>query len=132
MTTDLFTVRPEDLVDLAASLMEWEHIRHVPVEDDEGRLVGLVSHRSLLRLVGRGLEQENREPVAVRDIMRTNPITATPDTTTLDAIGTMRRHKVSCLPVVKKDRLVGIVTEHDLIKVAGRLLEDHLREASGS
>ena len=44
------TVHPEDLVDLAASVMEWEHIRHVPVEDTDGRLVGLVSHRALLRL----------------------------------------------------------------------------------
>src|SRR5256884_2184894 len=42
MSTDLFTVRPDDLVDFAASVMDWRHIRHVPVEDDEGRLVGLV------------------------------------------------------------------------------------------
>jgi hypothetical protein len=40
MTTDLFTVRPGDVVDLAASLMEWRHIRHVPVEDDEGHWSG--------------------------------------------------------------------------------------------
>ena len=36
MTTDLFTVRPDDLADLAASVMNWSHIRHVPVEDDDG------------------------------------------------------------------------------------------------
>jgi len=47
MSTDLFTLRPNDLVDLAASLMEWRHIRHVPVEDENGRLVGLVTHRGL-------------------------------------------------------------------------------------
>ena len=52
MSTDLFTVRAHDLVDLAASMMQWEHIRHVPVEDDAGHLVGLVSHRDLLSLVG--------------------------------------------------------------------------------
>ena len=51
MATDLFTVRPDDLVDLAASVMTWRHIRHVPVEDAEGRLVGLVSHRALLKLL---------------------------------------------------------------------------------
>src|SRR5262249_6416117 len=43
MSTDLFTAHPDDLVDLAASVMKWRHIRHVPVEDDEGRLVGLIS-----------------------------------------------------------------------------------------
>ena len=54
MATDLFTVRPDDLVDLAASVMTWRHIRHVPVEDNEGRLVGLVSHRALLKLLTGG------------------------------------------------------------------------------
>jgi CBS domain-containing protein len=39
----------------------------------------------------------------------------------------MRRHKVGCLPVVEDDRLVGIVTEHDFIEIATRLLEEELR-----
>ena len=55
MATDLFTVRPDDLVDLAASVMDWRHIRHVPVEDEEGRIVGLITHRALLRLLIRRL-----------------------------------------------------------------------------
>lgn len=41
----------------------------------------------------------------------------------------MREHKVSCLPVVKEGKLVGIVTERDILPVAYRLLEDQLREA---
>jgi CBS domain-containing protein len=59
--------------------------------------------------------------------MRKDPITVTPQTRTLDAIETMRRHKVGCLPVVEDDRLVGIVTEHDFIEIATRLLEEELR-----
>ena len=51
MTTDLYTVHPDEPVDLVAKLMEWHRIRHVPVEDHEHRLVGLVSYRSLLRLL---------------------------------------------------------------------------------
>src|SRR5678815_5822552 len=51
MSTDLFTVSPDDLIDLAASVMDWRHIRHVPVEDQEGRLVGLITHRGLLRMM---------------------------------------------------------------------------------
>jgi CBS domain-containing protein/gamma-glutamyl:cysteine ligase YbdK (ATP-grasp superfamily) len=131
MATDLFTVRPEDLVDLAASLMEWEHIRHVPVEDDDGNLVGLVTHRSLLRNLG-GMAGEQREPVAVREIMKANPVTVTPYTSTLDAIELMRKHHVGCLPVVEGRRLVGIVTERDLLDVAARLFEEQLREAQRS
>ncbi len=129
MTTDVFTVHPEDVVDLAASLMDWRHIRHVPVEDNEGHLVGLVSHRTLLRLVGQGVRGVQKAPVAVKDIMRRDPITVTPATPTLDAIELMRKHKVGCLPVVEEGmRLVGIITERDLIRVAAMLFEKHLRE----
>jgi predicted transcriptional regulator len=74
MSTDLFTVHADDLVDLAASVMEWRHVRHVPVEDDDGRLVGLVTHRALLHLLSRGQSQSER-PLTVRDIMKTDPLT---------------------------------------------------------
>ncbi|MFT5285230.1 MAG: CBS domain-containing protein [Planctomycetota bacterium] len=127
MNTDVFTVHPEDLVDLAASVMEWEHIRHVPVEDTSGRLVGLVSHRALLRMITQG-ENQNAS-AAVREIMKPDPVTTTPEASTLGAIETMKRHKVSCLPVVRDGLLVGIVTEADFIEVAGALLEEKLRES---
>ncbi len=132
MTTDLFTVQPGDIVDLAASLMEWEHIRHVPVEDADGVLVGLVSHRSLLRLVGRGIDRERGESFCVRDVMKRDPVTVGPETPTLRAIELMREQQVGCLPVVEAGRLVGIITERDLIGVAARLFEEHLRESIDS
>jgi len=126
MTTDLFTVNPEDLVDLAANLMEWEHIRHVPVEDDDGKLVGLVSHRTLLRLIGT-MDAKSADPIAVREIMKPSPISVAPETGVLDAITLMRKHKVSCLPVTRDEKLVGIVTERDFLDVAQRLFEEQLR-----
>jgi CBS domain-containing protein/gamma-glutamyl:cysteine ligase YbdK (ATP-grasp superfamily) len=127
MTTDLFTLHPEDLVDLAASLMDWERIRHIPVEDD-GKLVGLISHRAVLRLVARGhLDRVGSEKVAVREIMKTDPITIAPNTSTLEVLEIMRDQKVGSLPVIDGDKLVGIVTEHDLIAVSSRLLENYLR-----
>lgn len=128
MTTDLFTVHPEDVVDLAASLMDWRHIRHVPVEDNDGKLVGLVSHRTLLRMVGQGMRGTERAPVAVKDIMITDPICVTPTTRTLEAIEHMRTHRIGSLPVVEDGRLVGIITERDLIRVAAMLFEKQLRE----
>ncbi|MDX1381056.1 MAG: CBS domain-containing protein, partial [Xanthomonadales bacterium] len=125
MTQDLFTVRPDDIVDFAATLMDWRHVRHVPVEDDNGLLVGLVSHRALLRLVAQGRVGRDHK-VSVEEIMNREPVTVTPDTRTVDAIRLMREKKLSCLPVVHDDRLVGIVTEHDLIVVSSRLLESYL------
>jgi len=128
MTRDLFTVRPDDLVDLAANLMDWEHIRHVPVEDRDGNLVGILSHRTLVRLLARGAAGHGQGPIAVRDIMKPSPVTVSPETPTLDAIETMRRHGVSCLPVVEGAKLVGILTERDLIAVTAALLDQQLRE----
>jgi CBS domain-containing protein len=128
MTTDVFTVHPEDVVDLAASLMDWRHIRHVPVEDNDGKLVGLVSHRTLLRMVGQGMRGSERTPVAVKDIMINDPVVVTPNTPTLEAIEKLREHRIGSLPVVEDERLVGIITERDLIRVAAMLFEKHLRE----
>ncbi|MEM7309395.1 MAG: CBS domain-containing protein [Planctomycetota bacterium] len=122
MATDLFTLNPDDLVDLAASLMDWEHIRHVPVEDKDGHLVGIVTHRQLLRMVGRGLRGESK-PVAVSEIMRTDPVTVGPDCSSREAIELMRTNRVGCLPVVEDGKLVGIVTETDFIQVAAELLD---------
>ena len=126
MTTDLFTVRPDDLMDFAASLMDWKHIRHVPVEDNAGCLVGLVSHRSLLRIVANGL-QEGTSTVVVKEIMKVEPVAVGPDCTTVEAMRIMRQRKVACLPVVGSgNRLVGVVTEADLLEVAGKVLETFL------
>ncbi|RLB52332.1 MAG: hypothetical protein DRJ42_15185 [Deltaproteobacteria bacterium] len=132
MTRDLFTVQPDDLVDLAANLMDWEHIRHVPVEDDEGRLVGIVSHRALIRLLASGPSSGPRDPVAVRSIMKANPITIGPDTPTREALSMMRSHEVACLPVVKDGRLVGVLSERDLIIVAAKLLDEELSDFGDS
>jgi CBS domain-containing protein len=125
MTQDLFTVRPDDIVDFAATLMDWRHIRHVPVENDSGKLVGLVSHRELLRLVAQGGVGKDQR-VTVEEIMVRNPVTVHPDTPTVDAIRIMREWQLACLPVIRENKLVGIVTEHDLIVVASHLLESQL------
>jgi CBS domain-containing protein len=130
MSTDLFTVRAGDIIDLAANLMDWRRVRHVPVEDEAHQLVGIVSHRALLRVVARGLAQgEDEEPLLVKSVMVEDPITATPETPTVEAIRSMREHRVSCLPVLGPDgTLVGIVTESDLIAVSARLLEEFLSD----
>jgi CBS domain-containing protein len=127
MATDLFTVRPDDIVDFAATLMDWRHVRHVPVENETGELVGLVSHRALLRLVAQGRVGKEHQ-VTVGEIMNSEPITAHADMPTVDAIRLMREKKLSCLLVTRDDKLVGIVTEHDLIVVASYVLESQLAE----
>jgi CBS domain-containing protein len=128
MDTDLVTVEQTEPVDLVANLMVWNNIRHVMVEDAENRLVGLVSQRALIKLVGTYHPEQREGPLPVSEIMQREPVTVTPETATVDAIDTMRSNGWSCLPVVKNDRLVGVLTESQLMAVAGQLLEAKLRE----
>ncbi|MEJ2207092.1 MAG: glutamate-cysteine ligase family protein [Gemmatimonadota bacterium] len=127
MTTSLFTVHEDELVDLAAFLMDRNAIRHVLVENDEHELVGVVSYRSLLRMITQG-KNPTIDPVSVSEVMIRDPVTVTPDTPTLEAIDLMRERRVSNLPVVSDGKLVGIVTETDFMPIAYQLLSEALRK----
>ncbi len=128
MDTDLVTVNEHEPIDLVAHLMEWNHIRHVLVEDDANRLVGVVSQRALLRLVGSYHPQRLDGPMPVSDVMVTDPVTVSPETSTLDAINMMRKNRWACLPVVKNGHLVGVVTESMFMAIAATLLEEKLSD----
>ncbi len=119
MTTDLFTVHPEDVVDLATSLMEWKHVRHVPVEDESGRLVGLISHRELLDLAARG-----SPPASVSELMDRRLDTIRPEAPLHEAAARLLESRSACLLVVAGDKLVGIVTQLDLLRETAALLKD--------
>ncbi len=121
MTTHLFTVHEDELIDLVAFLMDRKQFRHVLVEDHDHRLTGIVSYRSLLRLIAQ--EQDiDTAARSVREIMERDPVSVAPETTTVEAIELLRRHNVSCLPVVQDGRLVGIVSERDFMPIAHSLL----------
>jgi CBS domain-containing protein/gamma-glutamylcysteine synthetase len=126
MTTDIFTVRPDDPVEFLAELMGWERIRHVPVEDEKGRLVGLVSYRAVLRHLTELAKHPGEHgtlSAPVSDLMRRELVTVTPDTPTLEAIALMRRHRIGCLPVVQDGHIVAILTEEDFVGIASKVLE---------
>ncbi|HEY0992599.1 MAG TPA: glutamate-cysteine ligase family protein [Kofleriaceae bacterium] len=126
MTTDLFTVHASDPVEMVVNLMSWERIRHVPVENNEHRLVGLVTYRAVLRFLANGGSMHDT-PVSA--IMKTDVLSVGVETRTLDAIMLLRRYRYGCLPVLQDGHLVGILTEEDFMNVASKLLERQLGEA---
>jgi CBS domain-containing protein/gamma-glutamyl:cysteine ligase YbdK (ATP-grasp superfamily) len=126
MTTELFTVHEEEAIEFVARLMDWQRIRHVLVEDEQHHLVGLVSHRTLLRHMADRTEVPDGG-IPVREIMVEDPISVSPELPTLEAVEMMREHQIGALPVVREDRLVGIITERDFIQIAGNLLDDTLK-----
>ncbi len=123
MSTDLFTVQRDDLIELVAEIMNWRRIRYMPVENAKGELVGLVSSRMLLRHFARNNRLKSNELTTVKEIMVERPITATPETTILEAMKIMQQNRIGCLPIVKGKELVGIITEMDFLRITARLME---------
>ena len=125
MSTNLYAVNEDDYIHLVSSIMNWKHVRHVPVEDNEGKLVGLVTSGIMLEYL---CSQENDRKVEIKEIMITDPISVAPDTLTTEALKQMKEHKVGCLLVVKEEKLVGIVTEHDFVDIASQLFKELLQK----
>ena len=122
MSAEVTTLGRNDTLLLAKDIMNLGRIRHFPVvEDDE--LVGVVSQRDLYRAslgtvmqYGEKAQRAFLESVAVKEIM-VDPISIGPDATVGDAARLMMEHKIGCLPVLEDNRLVGIVTETDMLQV---------------
>jgi CBS domain-containing protein len=114
MKTDIVTLQEDDILDLAINLMVWKNIRYVMVENNRHQLVGLVSSRKLIRSLKEGWNKN----LFVKDIMEKEIITVLPSLNTDEAVALMVKHNVGCLPVVAQGRLLGLVTERDLIKMA--------------
>lgn len=117
MSRDLLTLGQRQSLSLAGELMSMRHVRHIPVVDDDEHLVGLVTHRDLLSAQHSALSGASplELKVAVADIMREDIWTITPEARLVDAAQTLADHRFGCLPVVEDGRLVGILTEADLL-----------------
>ncbi len=122
MTTDLFTVQKDDIVEFTADLIDWRRIRYVPVEDDKKHLVGLVTMRKIFREYNNALHHDEDLQTTVEEIMIENPITIHPEASIIEAMDIMESQQIGCLPVVKNNRLVGIITEGNYMSITARLL----------
>lgn len=122
MSKELYTVQSEDQIDLVTNVMNWRKIHHVPVENEEGEVVGLISSADILKYYCK--KDEADDDLTVNDIMMANPITVTPETSTIDALKLMRKSNMGCLPVVKDKKLIGILTEFDFVYMAEHLFEE--------
>lgn len=129
MTENVASVRPRDSVDKVYDTMAEKSIRHLAVIDEEGDLVGVVSHRDLLRnsLVERSdlplsVQREMMRRMRVEEVMTSEVETAEPDQPLSEAAQVMYENKFGCLPVVEGWRVVGILTESDFVKYFLRML----------
>ena len=128
MSTDIFTVHQDDLIDLVADMMYWQKIRQVAVENHQGQLVGLVSYRHILQQFGDYANEGSIKLVPIKSIMNKKPVTLGPDASVHDVITIMREKQVSAVPIVENKRLVGMVTEKELFTLAAVLFDEKYKK----
>jgi acetoin utilization protein AcuB len=129
MSRRVISVTPETELAAAAKLMRARKIRHLPVVDTRGRLVGIVTARDLRQALFAPAVQDRPEGVlelldslVVRDVMTRGVLSVRTTTPLPEAARLMHERKLGALPVVERDRLVGILTETDVLHAFQHLL----------
>lgn len=125
MTPVVKTLQRNDQLTIADDVMREQRIRHLPVLDEEGVVCGVVSQRDLFRGAlaralgyGQTAQQKMHSMLLVKEVMSTTVVTIGPHEPLANAARLMLEHKVGCLPVLDGEKLVGILTESDFVKLA--------------
>jgi acetoin utilization protein AcuB len=129
MTPDPICGHPEMPVTEAQALMQEHNIRHLPILDADGKLVGLITMRSLMQAVPSDVSQFSPfvvnyvlAKIKVRNIMVKDVITIKEDVAIEEAARIMADKRIGCLPVMRGGELVGIISDNDLFNIMVGLL----------
>jgi acetoin utilization protein AcuB len=128
MTKNPITVDSETLVIDAQKIMREKNIRRLPVVD-KGKLLGIITKHDLLEAApspatSLSIHELNYllSKMKVKEIMKKNPVTITPDTPFEEALKIGQENRIGSFPVVENGKLVGIATESDIIRFVTRIL----------
>ncbi len=122
MVKNPVTLECDDVLNVADDLMVLGRIRHLPILE-QGRVVGVLSqrdlfHSALVKVLG--FEQREQtdlmRTIRVREVMSHPVITISPDAPVKQAARLMMEEKIGCLPVVREEKFVGMVTETDILR----------------
>ena len=129
MRHPVITVTPDVPINEALNIMKSDNIRRMPVVDKNGKLLGIVSAKDLLNAspspaTSLSVWEMNYllSKITVKDVMTKNVLSISDDTPIEEAARIMADNKVGGLPVMRGDKLVGIITETDLFKIFLELL----------
>ncbi len=122
----LLTVSPTDLIRMAACLMQEHHVCATGVVDDEGRFIGLLTERDIIKqAVG---VHRNVDKTMIGEIMTIQPIVIPMTATIYEALTAMTHHGIRNLPVVDGEKLVGIIDIRDLYEAMQNLMQKAMDE----
>ncbi|HEY74855.1 MAG TPA: CBS domain-containing protein [Thermoflexia bacterium] len=124
MTSNPVTVTPDTSVKEALELLRNNPFRHLPIVDEEGKLVGITTEKSLVYAspasdVSLSIFEVNYllSRMRVEQVMAKEVVTVPPDLPLEEAARVMIDHQIGCLPVVEEGRLVGIISDTDIFRV---------------
>ncbi|MDZ5472543.1 acetoin utilization AcuB family protein [Bacillus sp. 31A1R] len=128
MKVDISTLTPNDSIADAIQLMKEKKIRHIPIVDQKEQIVGIVTDRDIKEAISPIFHyEEHKEDLTktLGSIMSTNILTAHPLDFVEEIAALFYEHKVGCLPIIQEQKLVGIVTETDLLHTLVELTGAH-------
>jgi CBS domain-containing protein len=122
MSRPVKTLGLNDTLSVADSIMRSERIRHLPVLDESGRIVGILSQRdlffsALVRALGFGTSSRDRafNAILVKEVMTPDVVTTVAETLVKTAAQVMVDRKIGCLPVLDGEVLIGMLSESDVV-----------------
>jgi CBS domain-containing protein len=128
MQKSVVTISVSETLSTVEDIMTLGQVRHIPVVQ-AGRLVGVVSHRDLLRASLSNLSHHRDDErrlflhvVEIARVMSTPPVVVSPDVTVGEAALIMTERAIGCLPVLEADELVGMITETDILHLVAGVL----------
>jgi acetoin utilization protein AcuB len=131
MTRPAVTIEPGATVGRAWKLMQTRQLRHLPVVDGAGTLLGMLTDRDLRQVILEPAIQEQLGNVTralnvltVREVMTWGVLTTTPATDIRQVARVMRQQRIGALPVVEGDRVVGMLTATDLVQALVAMMEE--------
>lgn len=138
MTRPATVFRSEMTVGAAVKAMRARKIRHAPVVDAKGALIGIVSDGDLRQVIPDAAELGSLEELGralnvrtLRDVITWGPVTVTPSTGIRQAAQLLHANKIGALPVIDRGRVAGILTGTDVLKTLIRIIDEGVMSRPG-
>jgi CBS domain-containing protein len=130
MSDELYTLKPTNTVHEARELMLQKRVRHVPIVNEQGKFVGLITKHDILALsvskladISEKERDEIESSIVLGEVMIRDVVVANEETNLLEAAQFILEQKHGCLPIFRGTQLMGILTEADFVKLAIHLME---------